>query len=372
MIDRRMFDRDLLAIVRQYPAYGPSSYATLMSEKGWSLSGGEELRRRLRDLGLDNADRRKIWARKQKAREEEGQDTKDIIAEKWDNLKAVSRTAKKKSPSSLATIDQFTDLDLPILLIFSADWHIGFDRVDYDALDEDLDLIFDTEGAYLGVVGDYMNNAKPQRGSASQLYNAGNNDPDDQHDMFLYKVERFVNDDLLFGIWQGNHDDFDFKESGRKSTERMCRDAGIAYFGHGGAIKLPVGEQTYYGYVKHHIKGSTKSRPSGSGLSAFQRMSRPREAAHLDFIVSGHLHENDVHEPKMASGLTALLRCGSYQFHSPFAHEVVGEAETDRGCPSVLLYPDKHECVPFHGSRLDLACRVLTMERERYAADQPE
>jgi hypothetical protein len=258
----------------------------------------------------------------------------------------------------------FARVDKPVAIVLSSDWHIGPQWTQYDKLQRDLDLVGSTDGAYLFLAGDLIENAKRQRKSGGVLYDMITANPDEQEEWLDYKVQPLIDAGKVLGYIAGNHERFDRQESGREPHKQWCSRRFIEYYGNGGTFRFDVGRVPYYGVIRHKFPGASGVNTTNNQRRVFEAFPRPREAAHLDFIYLGHLHFNDLHQSSRATGDCVYIRGGSYAGYSEYADEQFGNWSTQAGSPTLIFYPEEQRVIPFNGKDLDKAMKFLRMERE--------
>lgn len=352
------------AAVANAPTASYEEYASAFREAGIPIENPEAVRRVLRDLNLGTrADRQSFALERQHANIQGGlyatAPRRRSYFQKVEQ--ACGEWAEEYAPQLLYTLD-FSDATKPIALVHSSDWHGGLKSVDYPRLRADNALVEETEGAYMVAAGDLIDNTKPQRKSAGSLYVTAMG-PDEQWEWLEDATYELRQRDKIVSVIVGNHEHWDTNEAGINTMRRWCKYNGLPYHGHGGVFKVLVGQQTYYAILRHeYIGGSGKNKTLGP-INMYERFPRAREAAHLDWTYTGHLHFSLQYPADHAAGECHHLRGGSYQQFSDWVDQKVGVQRTKSGCPTVILYPHEHRVESRKGTELPQAMEWLTYKR---------
>jgi hypothetical protein len=230
----------------------------------------------------------------------------------------------------------------PVMLVFTADWHVGHPFCNYRQLKTDLELINSVPGVYPVGMGDYKHNPKLGHPAQTSLYEGGLSDPMEQDRAVLWYMRMCQRWPLLI---TGNHDHWDRKFGGVDNFDQLCRKLQAKNLGHGGSASFFVGGEEYVGVLYHQYGGKT-------GL---KRMLSDYAALSPDFCVNGHLHYREMSQASahQSRNETVLLRCGTYEAYDDYAAQKGLHGEY--GIPSVILYPREHRVLPFSGNNFPQA-----------------
>lgn len=169
-----------------------------------------------------------------------------------------------------------------VLVVFSADWHLGNYGVDYGEVESLIDFVADTPDVYLISVGDLIDNFRKFR-SAEALF--GQIPPNDQLRILESVLERLGEKGKHIASTWGNHDvEFDEKLSGFSYAAELLRKS-THYFKGIGKLILRVNEQEYIIGLTHYYKGHSIYNPVHSH-TRFLREQFPD----CDIVATGHKH----------------------------------------------------------------------------------
>ena len=274
---------------------------------------------------------------------------------------AAGSWQSENKPSGFYTVD-LPD-DLPVAIALTSDWHVGAKATAYATLRDHVGMLAVAPGVYVVTAGDLIHNHKRQRKSGVALYDTMAS-PDEQDQWLDLIAAPLLQSKRIIGVVRGNHEGFDLDEGGRDVAAAWCERHALRYWGNGGTIRFSLGANRYYGAIRHQYPGASALNTSNNMRRLYDGLTRPTEAAHLDFISLGHLHYNDQHVVHRPAGECHYLRAGAYLEYNDWADEKFGAWKTTPGVPIVILNPRTHEVISFRGNRLALALRVLAMMRE--------
>ncbi|TVM01735.1 MAG: hypothetical protein CV087_10480 [Candidatus Brocadia sp. WS118] len=169
-----------------------------------------------------------------------------------------------------------------ILVVFSADWHLGNFGVDYGQVESLVDFVADRPNVYLVTVGDLIDNFRRFR-STEALF--GQIPPNDQYRILESLLERLGENGRHIASTWGNHDvEFDEKLSGFSYVAQLLQK-NTHYFKGIGKLQLQVNEQEYIVGLTHFYKGHSMYNPVHSHIR-FLREQFPD----CDIVATGHKH----------------------------------------------------------------------------------
>ena len=229
--------------------------------------------------------------------------------------------------------------DKPVGLLFTGDWQLGSEGVDYDLWRQDIaETAFEFHKANPGALyaiglGDYGSHLGVLDHGGSQ-----NRDIVKSGDQYLMLQQFFK---LTAGMWlvllQGCHDSFVSKKGAIDTVERYCELAGARHAWHGAQVDITVGKQKYVTRLRHKFKFNSSLNPANS-----QRRQAEMEGP-ADIIAHGHLHTSFVHEGVAGGQDAVMLRSGSFQIHDDYARQQVGNVKADPRQPMAILWPDQRK-----------------------------
>lgn len=282
----------------------------------------------------------------------------DIKSPTPEDLEAYYEQLKKTNAAMMALERKQTEAsieiaeDKPIGLAFWGDWHEGGKGVDYDQLDEDTELLCNTDGLYVIGMGDYKENANALiHPSSVQEVIA----PSEMQDRLVERRVRMVAED---GRWlalvRGCHDDWDKRLSGKDFIQHLADVAEAVNLWHGGVINLQLGRAEYRIGVRHKFH-----RESVLNTTNAQRAFIDEKGLH-DIVAVAHKHYAELQHTIRAGEDTVYLRSGAYKSYDEFGQKLAGY-EGVRGVPVVILWPDSKVMLPVK----DLRQAVAMLEQMR-------
>jgi hypothetical protein len=222
-------------------------------------------------------------------------------------------------------------------IVFLGDIHVG-GLIDYGQLERDLSSIEDAEGLYVVGMGDYSDNFE----RAGKLLHAMSGDTvagsDDQELLVRHVLGRCGK---WLAVLAGNHDDWGSGEGVR----RLARSLGGIYVSQAGcSFKITLGNQRYNLYLKHQYTGQSRISTSNDGRRFWTEWP---DFENADITVLAHLHEPNTHSVERKGQTVSHLRGGTYKTVDPWARK--GGYSPAYGPSMILLNPNEHEVIPFHG-----------------------
>ena len=228
----------------------------------------------------------------------------------------------------------------PIAVTFIADLHIGDRGTDNEALYADMKFLKDTPRLYAIFGGDIINNAIFGLKQSSM-------------DMVLRQTltislqwrayEGLVNElkDKILCMSTGTHEDWSMAVTGVDWVQKLAARQGIIYTGHGGLIKLKVGEIEYRIFRRHHYPYHTSFNP----LHSVKRMwdMGPHD---FDIGVLEQRHRAAIETFDRHGEERIALRCGSYKVYDEYARKL-GYYGMRPANPTVILWHNEKRMLPF-------------------------
>jgi predicted phosphodiesterase len=244
--------------------------------------------------------------------------------------------------------------DKPIGICFSGDWHIGGLYTDHEQLLRDSELIRDTDGVYNILMGDYCDNYITRShagGSFEQVVTA-----DKQRELCEFFFVRYYKRGNL-AVLKGNHDNWEYKETGEDFIKYLARRIESPYLWYGGRITLRFGDATYRIQAHHSYRYNSSLNTTNSQRNLFN-------ATHADIIALGHVHTNETHAKTVGGIDTVWMRTGSYKITDDYS-QWLGGLKSDARVPMCVLFPDRKKIVDFRDFRDGI--EYLAMKRANLA-----
>ena len=231
------------------------------------------------------------------------------------------------------------ETDEPIGVVFLADAHIGEAGTDIERLHEDVNTIAEHPQLYCYLGGDMAHNF-----ILNVMTHFGTMDDSmlpvqAQWALVRWFVERLK--DSLIAVGVGNHDWWTMRNVGIDKVQEIAQEFRAVYTGHGGLVRLTVGEQLYRIYRRH------KYGRYNSSFNLTHVVKRMWEQGPEDFDVGviEHGHQPAIETFIKRQRQKIAIRTGTYLTDSAFAAEV--GANWQYGTPVVVFQPDQWRMTPF-------------------------
>ena len=244
------------------------------------------------------------------------------------------------------------ETNVPISLMFSGDWHLGAQGVDYVAWLDDIEYLLSTPNLYMAEVGDDRENMRSFRmlsGVLNQVLS-----PKQQAHMIRGVIEELTANDKLIAKVGGNHDEeFDQRIYGEALQGYLLEKMKAPRFKNRGLIYLTVGNIEYTILLFHKSRFRSFLRKTHGNMRE-QQLSFP-----ADIIAGGHDHEPGMEHGEhyrlakdageTFGGEYVMIKVGTYQdseygwryFHNGgFACNY-----------TTVLFPDQKRIIPFADPR---------------------
>lgn len=264
----------------------------------------------------------------------------------WENAKEQSRLRRQlRKPQTVYHVE--VNETMPIMLVWTADWHLLDAGTDHDRFDEDLALWKSTPGLYLGIGGDLGNWTSPAVLPKAMPANVL---PSDLAEVLIAKKVEKIKDKALFGV-VGNHDSFP-NAAGWHPVDEIYERFGIPNLGPGGRVFLTVGSVTYQIEARHSWNYNSSLNDTNSHRRLWEQSGKP------DMVFTAHLHNPTLHHRSFDGTDTVWARNGSYKADDNYARSknFVHTQPEPPDQPGVILFPDQRKMIPFRNYRdgLDL------------------
>lgn len=277
--------------------------------------------------------------------EDRKEPTSEDVDKYYDQLKALNHAAMQlESKQTKATIS--LDEDKPVGIAFWGDWHMGCRGVDYDKLDEDTEIIRNTDGLYVIGMGDYKDNA------SGLVHQDGTHDSiattDLQDKLVMRRFEQTADKHIV--TIRGCHDDWDKRNSNKDFIQALCGITGAVNLWHGGIINLTVGDIEYRIGARHKYKFESSLNTTNTQRNFMN------EFGPCDIIALAHKHFCELEHTERMGTEVIYLRSGSYKRYDEFGQKLAGY-EGIHGVPLCILFPHERQIIPFR--RLEDGVAVL-------------
>lgn len=247
----------------------------------------------------------------------------------------------------------------PIGIAFIGDIHCGA-HIDYRRFEEDVRVIADTDGLYGVLMGDTVENTKPQSKSGTALYAAVMPNPGTQ---LAYAATRLR---WARGKWlallQGNHDAWDGRWAGIDRLPALANDLGAEYFTEaGGSIFVTLGGARYHIVARHNSRGNSQINKGNAMRRLWDEW--PWAWENADVVVLAHTHEPHLEEPIRKGEPVTYMRTGTYKVNDLWAE--ANGWRSGYGVGLVVLSPGERQIMAFHPAKFRQGVEYLKMVRDR-------
>jgi len=244
----------------------------------------------------------------------------------------------------------------PVIVLFTADWHIGSKYVDHEKLFLDLKSLteYSVDDVRIITVGDLCDNFPVSFPSAEPVH--GFISPQLQEEL-LSELLQLVGPYIDGSTW-GNHEAFSERLVGYSNVSKILSKI-TTFFNGKGTIEYVVGKQKYRIHVSHIFRGSSMYHDLHCNIRAWME-------THADIVVSAHTHtpaylgdfrgidgEGNPQERH-------LIKVGSYKGGDTFSSRYFKSGIIGNNC--VVLYPDRHKITHFF--TLEEAIQFLGLKKK--------
>ena len=320
----------LLDLVNQYPDQTYRQYAEALTRKFDREFSAEAVRKKLKRIGEQKG--AISFIDRKNATEHDPEKLLDVVIQAQKEFQEID----DRQTSVTVNIED----EKPIGICFSGDWHIGGLYTDHEQLRRDSEIIRDTDGLFNILMGDYCDNYITRShpgGSFEQVITA-----DKQKELCEYFFTRYYKRGNL-AVLKGNHDNWEYKETGEDFVKYLARRIESPYLWYGGRITLRFGDATYCIQAHHSYKYNSSLNTTNSQRNLFA-------ATHADIIALGHVHTNETHAKSVGGFDTVWMRTGSYKITDDYS-QWIGGLRSDARVPMCVLFPDRKKIVDFRDMR---------------------
>jgi hypothetical protein len=257
-----------------------------------------------------------------------------------DSIKVVQSLQKLRGDASWSQKTakiRVGDGSAPIAIMCLSDMHIGSVATDYDLFIKLTDLILNTPGLYVAIVGDEVEWACRLRSVAEVC--AQVLDPSLQ----LEFIEQWLDEILhkvLFSTWSNHSTDRSEQMIGTCPVKNILAKKAPFFSGIGHA-EILVGKEIYWMAVSHRFKGVTQT-DSTAGCKRYMRV----EWTQAEIAMQGDCHRAGVSVYNEGSRNLVAISSGALNVNSSYAARNFS-LFTSPAMPIVQLFPDEHLIIPY-------------------------
>jgi len=280
----------------------------------------------------------------------------------WREVISAAQTLKRARQaldySEETPLPIIIETHVPIVVTFSADWHVGSEATDYKAWVEDVDYILKTDNLFLAVIGDEYDNFRSFSSVAAVIQQLI--PPDLQLQVIEDITREFVeHNKLLFTTWSNHVDSFDERVLGQAAIASLRRTQGVPHLGGLGVVRLVLRKDAKDSGQLYTIAATHKPVYGSHLRAAHGAMKLYQQYFPADICVTAHnhqpAHEEYIHYDVARrmygdtgfGGTSWLISCSSYKSEesNSWAARKYGRGNLKR--ESAVLWPDEHRIEVF-------------------------
>ncbi len=226
----------------------------------------------------------------------------------------------------------------PICLVETSDWQLGQFGVDYNAFQEDIELICSEPGVICDVGGDALQNII----QAAKIGSSHNQTPIPvQHGLTVLTLKKLIAADSLNTIRTGNHSHWSASLTGEDWLGETAKRLKIIYTKHGARVNLIVGNQEYP-YMARHVGRFNSSFNLTHSNKQEQRLNYPWAR----FTVFEHTHVAAMEQYRYNDRECLAIRTGTYATYDDYAQQW-GFYGAHVANPAIIMYPNEDRMIGF-------------------------
>ncbi len=244
-------------------------------------------------------------------------------------------------------------LDEPIGIAFMGDVHLGDLGTDYEQIEEDIELIRNTENLYLVCGGDYINNFVKRNKNYNEYEVVQPRVQWKLAEWFFSRLE-----DSIIAVATGNHDNWTEELTQVDALYQIVRNFNFIYTKHGATLDVVLPGFTYKVMFKHNTAARGGENPTAAVKQMIKREGNADIAALFDTHVGAV--EEFVHEGQW----NVAIRTGSYKTDDHWGNAMGFPDDVRAAVPVVILHPQKRFMLPARS--LQQGAEMLKYAREAY------
>lgn len=251
--------------------------------------------------------------------------------------------------------------ELPVLICWVADMHVGAARSDLRKIRESLETVRDTPGMYVIFGGDDGENTTSSRASHGA-----------HHERLLpTKTERRFVEYFLqlpgfdengmrktLGVGEGNHTGRSIQDDGESWLQRMCEVNGLHYYGYRQRFHLRVGRHTYRIICAHRHRGGglDQTRPAKKLMEDW---------GEADIVWTAHRHAIATSQEYIRLELRGFGQAGSFKDYDDYTASR-GYPPAMPAMPGAILFPHEHYFVQVFDAFHPIYQNIFRLVRQDY------
>lgn len=252
--------------------------------------------------------------------------------------------------------------DGPVIISWQSDLHLGHTETMYRTLKEDCETIRNTEGLYVILGGDLIDNVVTGV-SARGMHH---------EQLTTISVQKYLAEELteylgaenVLAMLLGNHDEWSEKSDDFDPIAYLAHHIGCPYLGAHGTVSIDLGSESYSILCAHQFR----MRSSFNLTHATKRLWDFMGTSDHDAVFMGHTHEAASETAPKQQVYRFFGQAGSYLRRSRYSSRL-GFGESKPFMPGILIWPDEHKVLGIHDVFRD-GPWILEAARARYKAEK--
>ena len=260
-----------------------------------------------------------------------------------ESMKAVQKINESITPRDTYAVINHKETTEPIALVFTGDWHLGSQYMDYDKWKEDMLFLCGLPADRIKIVttGDLIDNFFPKFRNAEPVF--GTLSPGNQK-AFIGEVIEILSPYMEVSCW-GNHDnEWEEKNEGYSLIEKLLGKHSHYFYGKG-YVDYIVGDEEYKISLSHEFQGTSTFHNLQGQMKEWQK-------THSEIVVGAHKHTPGLLRdtfgcyPDGTPRKRFLIQVGTYKSgEDTYSMRYFGRGAIEN--TTLVLYPDKHKVVEF-------------------------
>jgi hypothetical protein len=254
-------------------------------------------------------------------------------------VKSMQELSKSASRSQDEATIRFDNADKPIMILPIADWHFGSYASDYDLIEKFTDLIVNTPGLYIAIVGDMGQFAIKMRGVLEMMDNAL---PPKLQTRFIESWLAEVAPKVLWSTWD-NHGSTRFEDATGIDQYGELFSRNVIYFNHIGHVDIAVNDVDPYRIAtSHFFKGKSTETNMFNGMMKYLRITCPER----EMAIAGDIHKPGHAQYTEGGEIKTVINTGTMQTSSGYAKRYF-TLKTFPDFPCFTLHHKRHAITPY-------------------------
>lgn len=264
----------------------------------------------------------------------------------WGNINELH---KQIDPSQQFLTIGLSHVKNPIMVVSASDLHMGGGFTDHREIRKTIDFILETDNCYVGFTGDGIEGFVPGEKSAETVEQMP---ASLKAQLAAYRgMVRELSEakKILWATW-GDHDGKWFEKLVGINFVKQTIHSTVPYFNGRGLIRLKLGNQEYFLCVNHAERFASQWNKNHPQRRQYEQFFP------ADVNIAGHRHkpafQMDWHyEAMREAGLPIggkhwLIANGTFKT-GPDPYSIRGWTKGVMGTPTIVFYPDVHDCDVF-------------------------